>query len=181
MAVIFNCRSLLICFYYLIPTQYEIPWWTGAETLLVGRFANFLLLGDCSKGLVAETSGRQEEMSDPRPQSLFFVTVPELQRLCAVRVTLCRSGADAEARSTQLKMCRWAMRSAPTLPKLPETCKSCFKTKYSFTHSVYIIVKQIQFCSVQVQRITFREGLKMLEVDCPTDELLYLWLLVWTL
>ncbi|XP_053520135.1 uncharacterized protein C18orf63 homolog [Artibeus jamaicensis] len=45
-------------------------------------------------------------MSDPRQQSLFFVTVPDLQRLCAVRVTLRHSGADAEVRSTQLKMCR---------------------------------------------------------------------------
>ncbi|KAM5304997.1 LOW QUALITY PROTEIN: uncharacterized protein C18orf63 homolog [Glossophaga mutica] len=45
-------------------------------------------------------------MSDPRPQSLFFLTVPDLQRLCAVRATLRPPGADAEVRSTQLKMCR---------------------------------------------------------------------------
>ena len=151
MAVIFNCWSSLIYFYYLTPTQYQVFWWVGVETLLVGWFTNFLLLGVWFKGLVAETFGWQEEMSDPRQQSLFFVTVPDLQRLYAVRATLRHGGADAEVRSTQLKMCRWEIHSTTTLPKASETCKSCFKTKYSFTHSAYIIVKQIQFCSVQVQ------------------------------
>ncbi|XP_054439356.1 uncharacterized protein C18orf63 homolog [Pteronotus mesoamericanus] len=45
-------------------------------------------------------------MADSRRQSLFFATVPDLQRLCAVRIVLRRGPADPEVRSTQMKMCR---------------------------------------------------------------------------
>ncbi|KAF6087472.1 hypothetical protein HJG60_001718 [Phyllostomus discolor] len=45
-------------------------------------------------------------MSDSKLQSLFFVTIPDLQSLCAVRVTLRPPGADTAVRSTQLKVCR---------------------------------------------------------------------------
>ncbi|XP_063087513.1 uncharacterized protein C18orf63 homolog [Cavia porcellus] len=45
-------------------------------------------------------------MNDSRPQSLFFITLPDTQKLCAVPVTLSNRVADAELRSTQMKMCR---------------------------------------------------------------------------
>ncbi|KAM9633257.1 uncharacterized protein C18orf63 homolog [Trichechus inunguis] len=45
-------------------------------------------------------------MSDSRQQSLFFITVPDLHRLCAVRLILSNGVADTEIRSIQMKMCR---------------------------------------------------------------------------
>ncbi|XP_048219245.1 uncharacterized protein C18orf63 homolog [Perognathus longimembris pacificus] len=45
-------------------------------------------------------------MSDSRQQSLFFITVPDLHKLCAVRIILSERVADTEVRSIQLKMCR---------------------------------------------------------------------------
>ncbi|KAF6302702.1 hypothetical protein mRhiFer1_001751 [Rhinolophus ferrumequinum] len=45
-------------------------------------------------------------MNDPRQPSLFFITLPDLHRLCAVRIILSNGVADTEIRSTQIKMCR---------------------------------------------------------------------------
>nr|KAF6357926.1 hypothetical protein mPipKuh1_001715 [Pipistrellus kuhlii] len=45
-------------------------------------------------------------MNDSRPQSLFFITLPDLQKLCAVKIILHNGVADSEIRSTQMKMCR---------------------------------------------------------------------------
>uniref|UniRef100_A0A8C4K8X1 DUF4708 domain-containing protein n=1 Tax=Dromaius novaehollandiae TaxID=8790 RepID=A0A8C4K8X1_DRONO len=45
-------------------------------------------------------------MNDTRHQSLFFVSLPELQKLCAITVTLCSQLPETEIRNTQIKMCR---------------------------------------------------------------------------
>ncbi|XP_068003673.1 uncharacterized protein C18orf63 homolog [Melanerpes formicivorus] len=45
-------------------------------------------------------------MNDSRHQSLFFVSLPELQKLCAGTVTLSSHIPESEARSTQIKICR---------------------------------------------------------------------------
>ncbi|KAM8780256.1 uncharacterized protein C18orf63 homolog [Rhynchonycteris naso] len=45
-------------------------------------------------------------MYDSRQQSLFFMALPDLKKLCAVRIILHNVVADTEMRSTQLKMCR---------------------------------------------------------------------------
>uniref|UniRef100_A0A8C0LYZ4 DUF4708 domain-containing protein n=1 Tax=Canis lupus familiaris TaxID=9615 RepID=A0A8C0LYZ4_CANLF len=45
-------------------------------------------------------------MNDPRQQSLFFITPPDLYKLCAVKIILSNQVADTEIRSTQMKMCR---------------------------------------------------------------------------
>ncbi|XP_054237585.1 uncharacterized protein C18orf63 homolog [Indicator indicator] len=45
-------------------------------------------------------------MNDTRHQSLFFVSLPELQKLCAATVTLSSHIPESEARSTQIKICR---------------------------------------------------------------------------
>ncbi|XP_042549410.1 uncharacterized protein C18orf63 homolog [Dipodomys spectabilis] len=45
-------------------------------------------------------------MNDSRQQSLFFITFPDLRKLCAVRIILSERVADTEIRSTQMKMCR---------------------------------------------------------------------------
>ncbi|XP_070277655.1 uncharacterized protein C18orf63 homolog [Myotis yumanensis] len=45
-------------------------------------------------------------MNDSRQQSLFFITLPDLQKLCAVKIILHNGVADTEIRSTQIKMCR---------------------------------------------------------------------------
>ncbi|XP_057556628.1 uncharacterized protein C18orf63 homolog [Hippopotamus amphibius kiboko] len=45
-------------------------------------------------------------MNDSRQQSLFFVTLPDLHKLCAVRVMLSSGVADTEIRSKQMKICR---------------------------------------------------------------------------
>ncbi|XP_016069098.1 PREDICTED: uncharacterized protein C18orf63 homolog [Miniopterus natalensis] len=45
-------------------------------------------------------------MNDSRQQSLFFITLPDLQKLCTVRIILHNGMADTEIRSTQMKMCR---------------------------------------------------------------------------
>ncbi|KAM6444417.1 uncharacterized protein C18orf63 homolog [Rhynochetos jubatus] len=45
-------------------------------------------------------------MNDTRHQALFFVSLPELQKLCAATVTLSSHIPEAEARSTQIKICR---------------------------------------------------------------------------
>ncbi|XP_019791953.3 uncharacterized protein C18orf63 homolog [Tursiops truncatus] len=45
-------------------------------------------------------------MNDSRQQSLFFITLPDLHKLCAVRIILSNGVADNEMRSTQLKICR---------------------------------------------------------------------------
>ncbi|XP_058895681.1 uncharacterized protein C18orf63 homolog [Kogia breviceps] len=45
-------------------------------------------------------------MNDCRQQSLFFITLPDLHQLCAVRIVLSNGVADTETRSTQLKICR---------------------------------------------------------------------------
>uniref|UniRef100_A0A8C4WJM0 DUF4708 domain-containing protein n=1 Tax=Gopherus evgoodei TaxID=1825980 RepID=A0A8C4WJM0_9SAUR len=45
-------------------------------------------------------------MNDTRHQSLFFVSLPELQKLCAVKVTLGTKLAENEIRNTQMKICR---------------------------------------------------------------------------
>ncbi|XP_069709133.1 uncharacterized protein C18orf63 homolog [Phaenicophaeus curvirostris] len=45
-------------------------------------------------------------MNGTRHQSLFFVSLPELKKLCATTVTLNSQIPETEIRSTQLKMCR---------------------------------------------------------------------------
>uniref|UniRef100_A0A8C5TAH1 Chromosome 18 open reading frame 63 n=1 Tax=Malurus cyaneus samueli TaxID=2593467 RepID=A0A8C5TAH1_9PASS len=45
-------------------------------------------------------------MNSTRHQSLFFVSLPELQKLCAATVTLNSQIPETEARSTQIKTCR---------------------------------------------------------------------------
>ncbi|KAM7123846.1 uncharacterized protein C18orf63 homolog [Ciconia maguari] len=45
-------------------------------------------------------------MNDTRHQSLFFVSLPELQKLCATTVTLSSQIPETESRSTQIKICR---------------------------------------------------------------------------
>ncbi|XP_047935189.2 uncharacterized protein C18orf63 homolog isoform X1 [Anser cygnoides] len=45
-------------------------------------------------------------MNDTRHQSLFFVSLPELQKLCATTITLSSQLPESETRSTQIKMCR---------------------------------------------------------------------------
>ncbi|XP_045743888.1 uncharacterized protein C18orf63 homolog [Mirounga angustirostris] len=45
-------------------------------------------------------------MNDSRQQSLFFITPPDLHKLCAVRIILSNEVADTEMRSIQMKMCR---------------------------------------------------------------------------
>eukprot|EP00069_Balaena_mysticetus_P019502 bmy_02527T0 len=59
-----------------------------------------------SKGLITETFSQQESMNDSRQQSLFFITLPDLHKLCAVRIILSNGVADTEMRSTQVKICR---------------------------------------------------------------------------
>ncbi|XP_037984262.1 uncharacterized protein C18orf63 homolog isoform X2 [Motacilla alba alba] len=49
---------------------------------------------------------QQHTMNSTRPQSLFFVCLPELQKLCAATVTLSSQIPETEARSTQIKTCR---------------------------------------------------------------------------
>uniref|UniRef100_A0A8C9MYF1 Chromosome 18 open reading frame 63 n=1 Tax=Serinus canaria TaxID=9135 RepID=A0A8C9MYF1_SERCA len=45
-------------------------------------------------------------MNSTRHQSLFFVSLPELQKLCAATVTLSTQIPETETRSTQIKTCR---------------------------------------------------------------------------
>ncbi|XP_010018784.1 PREDICTED: uncharacterized protein C18orf63 homolog [Nestor notabilis] len=45
-------------------------------------------------------------MNGTRHQSLFFVSLPELQKLCAATVTLSSKIPESETRSTQIKICR---------------------------------------------------------------------------
>ncbi|XP_059713322.1 uncharacterized protein C18orf63 homolog [Haemorhous mexicanus] len=45
-------------------------------------------------------------MNSTRHQSLFFVSLPELQKLCAATVTLSSQIPETETRSTQIKTCR---------------------------------------------------------------------------
>ncbi|XP_043832969.1 uncharacterized protein C18orf63 homolog [Dromiciops gliroides] len=47
-----------------------------------------------------------ENMSVSGQQSLFFINLPDLQKLCVVKVVLSNQMADTEIRSTQMKMCR---------------------------------------------------------------------------
>ncbi|XP_064288160.1 uncharacterized protein C18orf63 homolog isoform X6 [Passer domesticus] len=49
---------------------------------------------------------QQHTMNSTRHQSLFFVSLPELQKLCAATVTLSSQIPETEARSTQIKTCR---------------------------------------------------------------------------
>ncbi|KFV52230.1 Uncharacterized protein C18orf63, partial [Gavia stellata] len=45
-------------------------------------------------------------MNDTRHQSLFFVSLPALQKLCATTVILSSQIPETETRSTQIKICR---------------------------------------------------------------------------
>ncbi|XP_021243432.1 uncharacterized protein C18orf63 homolog isoform X2 [Numida meleagris] len=45
-------------------------------------------------------------MNDRRHQSLFFASLPELQKLCAATITLSPQLPESEMRSTQIKVCR---------------------------------------------------------------------------
>ncbi|XP_055272761.1 uncharacterized protein C18orf63 homolog [Moschus berezovskii] len=45
-------------------------------------------------------------MNDSKQQSLFFITLPDLHKLCAVKVILSNGVADTEIRSRQMKICR---------------------------------------------------------------------------
>ncbi|GAB1301915.1 Predicted gene, 17266 [Apodemus speciosus] len=48
----------------------------------------------------------QEEMNESRPQSLFFIILPDLHKLCAVQIILSSRVAETDIRSTQIKTCR---------------------------------------------------------------------------
>uniref|UniRef100_A0A8C4TYQ2 DUF4708 domain-containing protein n=1 Tax=Falco tinnunculus TaxID=100819 RepID=A0A8C4TYQ2_FALTI len=54
-------------------------------------------------------SNQQYIMNDTRHQSLFFVSLPDLQNLCASTVTLSSHIPETETRSTQIKICRWLL------------------------------------------------------------------------
>lgn len=86
-------------------TVSNILWWVGIKSVLVREFITALLLF-IFKGLIAETFSQQENMNDAREQSLFFITSPDLHKLCAVRIILSNGVADTEIRSTLMKMCR---------------------------------------------------------------------------
>ncbi|XP_027816496.2 uncharacterized protein C18orf63 homolog [Ovis aries] len=58
------------------------------------------------KGLITEAFSQQEKMNDSKQQSLFFITVPDLHKLCAVKIILSNRVADTEIRSRQMKICR---------------------------------------------------------------------------
>ncbi|XP_008848915.1 uncharacterized protein C18orf63 homolog [Nannospalax galili] len=45
-------------------------------------------------------------MNESRQQSLFFILLPDLHRLCSVQITLSSKVAETEIRSIQIKMCR---------------------------------------------------------------------------
>uniref|UniRef100_A0A8D2CQ42 Chromosome 18 open reading frame 63 n=1 Tax=Sciurus vulgaris TaxID=55149 RepID=A0A8D2CQ42_SCIVU len=45
-------------------------------------------------------------MNESRQQSLFFMTLPDMHKLCAVQIILGSRMADTEIRSIQMKMCR---------------------------------------------------------------------------
>ncbi|XP_010706992.1 uncharacterized protein C18orf63 homolog [Meleagris gallopavo] len=45
-------------------------------------------------------------MNDRRHQSLFFASLPDLQKLCAATITLSPHLSESEMRSTQIKVCR---------------------------------------------------------------------------
>ncbi|XP_051019191.1 uncharacterized protein C18orf63 homolog [Acomys russatus] len=45
-------------------------------------------------------------MNESRQQSLFFVILPDLHKLCAVQILLSSGVAEVDMRSTQMKMCR---------------------------------------------------------------------------
>lgn len=49
---------------------------------------------------------QQYNMNDTRHQSLFFVSLPDLQKLCATTITLSSQLPESETRSTQIKTCR---------------------------------------------------------------------------
>ncbi|XP_071411021.1 uncharacterized protein C18orf63 homolog isoform X2 [Pithys albifrons albifrons] len=49
---------------------------------------------------------QQHTMNKTRQQSLFFVNLPELQKLCAATVILSSQIPETEIRSTQIKLCR---------------------------------------------------------------------------
>lgn len=58
------------------------------------------------KGLITEAFSQQENMNDSKQQSLFFITLPDLHKLCAVKIILSNEVADTEIRSRQMKICR---------------------------------------------------------------------------
>uniref|UniRef100_D3Z8L1 Similar to human chromosome 18 open reading frame 63 n=2 Tax=Rattus norvegicus TaxID=10116 RepID=D3Z8L1_RAT len=45
-------------------------------------------------------------MNEPKVQSLFFIILPDLHKLCTVQITLSGRVAEIDIRSTQIKMCR---------------------------------------------------------------------------
>nr|XP_038953290.1 uncharacterized protein C18orf63 homolog isoform X5 [Rattus norvegicus] len=52
------------------------------------------------------TYTQQENMNEPKVQSLFFIILPDLHKLCTVQITLSGRVAEIDIRSTQIKMCR---------------------------------------------------------------------------
>ncbi|XP_070309071.1 uncharacterized protein C18orf63 homolog isoform X2 [Odocoileus virginianus] len=58
------------------------------------------------KGLITEAFSQQENMNASKQQSLFFITLPDLHKLCAVKIILNNGVADTEIRSRQMKICR---------------------------------------------------------------------------
>ncbi|XP_052598679.1 uncharacterized protein C18orf63 homolog isoform X8 [Peromyscus californicus insignis] len=57
------------------------------------------------EGLVAGTHS-QADMNESRQQSLFFIILPDLHKLCATQIILSSRVAEIEIRSMQIKMCR---------------------------------------------------------------------------
>ncbi|XP_067393557.1 uncharacterized protein C18orf63 homolog [Emydura macquarii macquarii] len=58
-------------------------------------------------------------MNDTRHQSLFFISLPELRKLCAIKVTLSPKLAETEIRNTQMKICRQLLFLHPDILSSP--------------------------------------------------------------
>ncbi|KAF4024988.1 hypothetical protein G4228_016965 [Cervus hanglu yarkandensis] len=62
-------------------------------------------------------------MNDSKQQSLFFITLPDLHKLCAVKIILNNGVADSEIRSRQMKICSMKMgRMISILHSIPPDC-----------------------------------------------------------
>ncbi|KAG8504383.1 putative protein C18orf63, partial [Galemys pyrenaicus] len=80
------------------------PGWLGAACARHSIRENSKLAS--SDGTVLRVARQRENMDRPRQQSLFFLTLPDLHKLCAVGILLRNEGAETETRSIQMKMCR---------------------------------------------------------------------------
>ncbi|KFP80139.1 Uncharacterized protein C18orf63, partial [Acanthisitta chloris] len=58
-------------------------------------------------------------MNNTRHQSLFFVSLPELQKFCAATMTLSPQIPETEIRNTQIKICRQLLFLYPEILSAP--------------------------------------------------------------